>query len=550
MFDIKKKTFYFGFVFGILACKYYFIVFYFLKYKGGKNLDRKNKSQDETTGVLGFIERVGNKLPHPVVLFIILTAFVIVLSHVLALLGVEVTYFNAADQEHITVEAVSLLDAAGINHIFNSAVENFTDFAPLGTVLVTMLGVGVAEWTGLISSAMQRLLANVPNYLLSIAVIFAGVMSNIASDVGYVVIVPLGAVIFAAAGRHPIAGLAAAFAGVSGGFSANLLPGPLDALMVGIAKAALGSAGIEYNITVTANWYFMMASTVLLVVVGTFVTDKIVEPRLGTYTGDYQPDDEPLTAQEKKGLRNAFIVLVIYVAIMGFLMFGPNALFQSFDEEMGRQTLNKFLEDGLLFGLFLLFTLPGLAYGITVSKVKSSEDFVEGMADSMKTMSGYIVLAFFASQLINYFEYSNIGTILAKSGADLLEAINLVGLPLLVGFILLTALINLFIGSASAKWTLLSPIFSPMFYELNITPEATLIAYRIADSATNIISPLMSYFAMVLVFMERYDEEAGLGTLISIMLIYSVIFLVSWIILFVVWYLLGLPLGPGAPVVF
>jgi len=509
----------------------------------------KEDSQ-ETSGVLGWIERVGNKLPHPVVLFIVLAAIIMGLSHILAELGVDVTYFDSAAQENVTVEAVSLLDASGINYVFNSAVDNFTGFAPLGTVLVTMLGVGVAEWTGLISATMKRLLSNVPTYLLSAAVIFAGIMSNIASDVGYVVIVPLGAIIFAAAGRHPIAGLAAAFAGVSAGFSANLVPGPLDALLVGIADESLASAGITYEMSITANWYFLIVSTFVLTIVGTLVTDRIIEPRLGEYTGDYSPDDEPLTEQELKGLRNALIVLVIYVAIMGYAMFGPNALFQSFDEAAGGQSLSTFLSSGLLFGLFLLFILPGLAYGITTNKISSSNDFVEGMTESMKTMASYIVLAFFASQLIDYFSYSNMGTILATTGADFLESINLIGLPLLLGFIVLTAIINLFMGSASAKWTLLSPIFTPMFYELNITPEATLMAYRIADSTTNIISPLMSYFAMIIVFMERYDEDAGIGTLISIMVIYSGIFLATWVVLFTVWYLLGLPLGPGAPIIF
>lgn len=507
-------------------------------------------SQEQSTGVLAWIERVGNRLPHPVVLFIGLAAFVVLLSQLLASLGVEVTYFDAAQDTDVTVEAISLLNTEGLNHIFNSAVSNFTGFAPLGSVLITMLGVGVAEWTGLVAASMKKLLENVPVSLLSVAVVFAGILSNIASDVGYVVIVPLGAMIFAAAGRHPIAGLAAAFSGVSAGFSANLFPGPLDALMVGIANETLLSSGIEYQMTVTANWYFLIASTILLTIVGALITDRIIEPRLGKYTGDYQPSDEPLTNQEVKGLRNALIIFAIYIGIMAFAMFGPGAVFQSFDETVGGPSLNYFLEDGLLFALFLMFSLPGLAYGITVGKIKTSNDFVEGMTESMRTMGGYIVLTFFASQLINYFNYSNMGMILAKNGADFLKSIRLTGLPVLIAFILLTAIINLFIGSASAKWTLLSPIFSPMFYELQIAPEATLMAYRIADSATNIISPLMSYFAMILVFMKRYDKNSGIGTLISIMIVYSGIFLITWILLFSAWYLLGLPLGPGAAIIF
>lgn len=512
-------------------------------------MSTQNESQEQNSGLLGSIERVGNKLPHPVILFIFLAGLVILVSHIMASLGIEVSYFDAAEGADVTVKAVSLFSREGINHIFNSAVSNFTGFAPLGSVLVTMLGVGVAEWTGLIAAMMKKLLENVPTFLLSAAVVFAGIMSNIASDVGYVVIVPLGAMIFAAAGRHPIAGLAAAFAGVSAGFSANLFPGPLDALMVGIANETLSSSGIDYQMSVTANWYFLVASTFLLTIVGSIVTDRLIEPRLGEYTGSYKPNDNPLTKREVKSLRNALIIFLIYIAIMSYAMFAPDALFQTFDETLGGMSLDYFLGDGLLLALFLMFSLPGLAYGVTVGKIKSSSDFVEGMTESMRTMGSYIVLTFFASQLINYFNYSNMGMIMAKNGADFLQSIRLTGLPLLIAFILLTAVINLFIGSASAKWTLLSPIFSPMFYELQIAPEATLIAYRIADSATNIISPLMSYFAMILVFMKKYDRDSGIGTLISIMVVYSGIFLVSWILLFVLWFILGLPLGPGAPMI-
>lgn len=509
----------------------------------------KEIQREESSGFLNIIERVGNKLPHPVVIFMILIAITVVASQILASLGIEVTYLDAATGENITVGAVSLMDSEGINHIFNSAVNNFTGFAPLGSVLVTTLGVGIAEWTGLIAAAMKKLLDNVPGFLLSTAIVFAGIMSNMASDVGYVVIVPLGAMIFAAVGRHPIAGLAAAFAGVSGGYSANLLPGPLDALMVDIANESLASAGINYEMGVTANWYFLIASTFILTIVGALVTDYIVEPRLGEYTGSYRPDKEPLTNLELKGLRNALIVLIIFSTIMGYLMFTPDALFKTFDENLGKMTLDFFLSDGLLFTLFLFFSLPGLAYGITVGKIKSSNDFVAGMTQAMNTLSGYLVLAFFASQLINYFKYSNIGMLIAKNGADLLRSVNLIGLPVLISFIIFAAFTNLFMGSASAKWTILSPVFSTMFYELGIAPEATLIAYRIADSTTNVISPLMSYFAMILVFMKRYDEDSGLGTLISTMLIYSMAFLASWIVLFSVWYFFGWPLGPGSPII-
>nr|WP_269317475.1 AbgT family transporter [Tetragenococcus muriaticus] len=300
-----------------------------------------------------------------------LAAIVVVISGIAGATDLSVEYFDAAEGENTTVEAVSLLSAEGLNHMFNSAVDNFTGFAPLGTVLVTMLGVGVAEWTGLIASTLKRLLSNVPAFLLSASVVFAGIISNIASDVGYIVIIPLGALIFAGAGRHPLAGLAAAFAGVSGGFSANLLVGPLDAIVVEIANEALSSAGINYEMSITANWYFMVASTILLTIVGALVTDKFVEPRLGEYKGDYRPDFESLSKVELKGLRNALIVLVVYAVIMGILMFPQGALFRSYDEALGTESINNFLSSGLLLGIFLLFVLPGLAYGITVGKIKN-----------------------------------------------------------------------------------------------------------------------------------------------------------------------------------
>ena len=502
--------------------------------------------KSENKGFFGMIERVGNRLPHPVVLFILLAVGLIVLSEIIARFGVTVDYTDATG-ESVVVEAVSLMTGDGLAYIFNSAVTNFTGFAPLGTVLVAMLGVGVAEWTGLIGTTLKRLLQNVPTSLLTAAVLFAGIVSNIASDAGYVVVIPLGAIVFAAAGRHPIAGLAAAFAGVSGGFSANLMFGPTDALLAGITNEALTSAGYNYEVAVTANWYFLIVSTFVLTAVGAYVTEKIVEPRLGEYTGDYQPDDEPVTDDEKRGMRNALIALVLFLAVMAFLMIPENAPLRALNEDTGQMTLDNFLANGLLFMIFLLFAIPGYFYGKTTGKIKNSHDLVTGMTEAMRSMGGYLVLAFFAAQFINYFSYTNLGTILAVSGARVLEGIGFVGLPLILGFVLVTAFINLFIGSASAKWAIMAPIFVPMLLELNIAPEMTQMAYRIADSSTNIISPLMSYFAMIIVFAQRYDKKSGIGTLVSTMLSYSIAFLIVWTLLLMVWYYLGLPLGPGAP---
>lgn len=496
---------------------------------------------------LDWVERVGNRLPHPVIIFIILAVIIAVISAILHSLGVSATYFDAKANEEVTVQAVSLLDGDGLRYIFDSAVENFTGFAPLGNVLVTILGVGVAEGTGLIAAALKKLITRVPNALLTAVVVLAGIISNIASDAGYVVVVPLGALVFAGAGRHPLAGLAAAFAGVSGGFSANLIFGPTDALLSGITNAALESVGMDYTVSVTGNWYFLVASTVILTLVGTWVSLKIVEPHLGTYTGALKKDDQPLTEVEHRGLRNAGITLVILLIISALMMIPDWGLFKTIDPDTGKYSLEAFLNGGLIFYLFLMFSIPGIVYGVTTKAIKSSGDFVEAMAGSMRSMASFIVLSFFAAQLIAYFSYTNIGLLLASGGVNLLEKVGLTGLPLIIAFILLAAFVNLFIGSASAKWAIMAPIFVPMFYQLAMSPELTQMAYRVADSSTNIISPLMSYFAMILVFMQDYDEDSGLGTLVSMMLPYSIAFLIFWTLLLAAWYLLGLPLGPGAP---
>ena len=504
------------------------------------------QNQQEVKGFLKTVERLGNALPHPAMIFFILSLAIVLISAIVAKVGEPVTYYDAKSGQEVTIQAVSLLNAEGLRYIFSSATSNFTSFAPLGTVLVAMLGVGVAEWTGLINISLKKLLTGVNPKLLTAIVVFTGVMSNIASDAGYVVVIPLGALLFAAAGRHPIAGLAAAFAGVSGGFSANLLIGTTDALLAGLTNEALKGAGIEYEILTTANWYFLIASTFLLVIVGTFITEKVVEKNLGPYKGKFTVTEEKISEIENKGLKNAGIALLAYVIIMALLMFLPNAPLRTPDAT-GKLTLNDFLSHGLIPAILLLFLIPGLAYGKTTGKIKNSNDLVEGMTEAMKSMGSYLVLSFFAAQFINYFSYTNIGTIISVKGAEFLESVGFKGLPLILGFILITAFLNLFMASASAKWAIMAPIFVPMMYRLGLSPELTQVAYRIGDSTTNIITPLMSYFAMIVVFAKRYDEDAGLGTLISTMLPYSISFIVFWSILLIVWYLLGLPLGPGAP---
>lgn len=374
-------------------------------------------------------------------------------------------------------------------------------------------------------------------------------MSSIASDAGYVVVIPLGAIVFASAGCHPIAGLAAAFAGVSFGFSAYLLIGQNDALLTGITNAALESSGIDYEMAITGNWYFMIASTFLLTIIGSIVTHKNTEPRLGKYTGDYVPE-KTLTAQESKGLRNAMISLLVFVGLLVIMLVAEKGVLRSMDPVTGAMTITEFMNNGFIFAILLLFLIPGVAYGITIGEIKNSSDLVTGMTEAMKSMTGYVVLAFFAAQFINYFSFTNLGTILSVNCALFLEWISFTGFPLIIAFIILVMFLDLFLDSASAKWAIMAPIFVPMLFHLGLTPELTEAAYRIADSVVNVITLLMSYFAMVLVFMKRYDKKSGLGTLVSTMLPYSISFFTSWVLLLAIWYFFNIYLRPGAPISF
>lgn len=509
--------------------------------------NKRNDAQaKKSSGFLAWVEKVGNSLPHPTMIFVILIAILAVVAQICYLNGVSVEFFDAKEGQNVTIEAIPLLNADGIRHIFQTAVTNFTGFAPLGTVLVTMLGVGVAEYSGFFDAGLKKLLSNVPSVVLTATVVFVGVLSSIATDAGYVVVVPLGAMIFLSAGKHPLAGLAAAFAGVSGGFSANLLFGPTDAILSGLTNESLSAANIDVVTDIAGNWYFIIASTFFLTIVGTLVTELVVIPNLGTYKNtEVDNTGSQITELEKKGLNRAVIGLLIYAVILGFLMFPENAILKEADSA-GEVNLTNFLFHGLIPALFLLFLIPGYIYGKTVGTIKDTTQLVEAMTDSMQAMGGYIVLAFFASQFIALFSYTNLGTILSVNGANFLNSVGLKGIPLIILFIILTGFLNLFIGSASAKWAIMAPIFVPMFFELGLSPELTQMAYRIADSSTNIISPLMSYFAMVVVFMQKYDKDSGLGTLISTMLPYSIAFLIFWTILLIIWILLGLPLGPGA----
>jgi aminobenzoyl-glutamate transport protein len=489
---------------------------------------------------LGFIEKAGNILPHPSTLFVILAVLVLVLSAIAAGLGVSVEHPGTKE----VVRAVSLLNVAGLHRILTSLVTNFTGFAPLGVVLVAMLGIAVAEGSGLISAALRAIVLSAPRRLLTVVVVFAGVMSHIASDVGYVVVIPLGAMIFLAVGRHPLAGLAAAFAGVSGGFSANLLLGPTDPTLAGLTQEAARILDKAVVVTPAANYYFMATSAVLVTIAGTWITERVIVPRFGAYTGDEKPEAlTELSAAERRGLQFASLAALLFV---GAILWGlvPSGGFLR-DPQTDGVLRSPFLS-GIVAVIFFGGVFVGLAYGIGARTIRNDSDMMKSMEKAMATMSLYLVLAFFASQFIAYFNWTNLGIITAVKGAELLRASGIGGIPLIITFVIVTVLLDLVLGSASAKWAVMAPVFVPMFMLLGYSPELTQAAYRIGDSVANIITPLMSYFPLVVAFAQRYDKKAGIGTIMATMMPYSVTFFVAWTLLLVVWYLLGLPLGPGA----
>jgi aminobenzoyl-glutamate transport protein len=490
---------------------------------------------------LDFIERAGNRLPHPATLFALLAAAVLVISWLAA--GASAPHPSTGKP----VAAVNLLNGDGIRRITTSLVTNFTGFAPLGTVLVAMLGVAVAEGSGLLGALLRALVLSAPPKLITVVIVFAGILSNAASEAGYVILIPLAAIVFHTAGRHPLAGLAAAFAGVSGGYSANLMLGTVDPLLAGLSTEAARLVAPGYTVNPAANYYFMAASTFLLTFAGYFVTERVVEPRLGAYSGGAAEALEmaPLTLQERRGMRAAGIATLAFGIILVLAVIPEGAVLR--DPATGGLLNSPFLH-GIVAVIFLAFLIPGLAYGVGAGTIRSDADVMNAMGKTISTLGVYIVLVFFASQFVAFFGWTNLGLILAIKGAAFLKAIGLTGMPLLVAFIFASAFLNLFMGSASAKWAILAPVFIPMLMLLGYSPELTQTAYRIGDSTTNIVTPMMSYFALIIAFAQRYKADAGIGTIVATMLPYTVVFLLSWTMMFVVWIGLGVPVGPGAPV--
>ena len=495
------------------------------------------------------VEWLGNLLPHPIILFMLMCGILIVLSAVLHYFDVSVLDPRPNHAGDIIVK--NLFSQEGLAYMVSSLVKNFTGFAPLGTVLVAMLGVSIAESSGMISAALRGLVVGTPKKLVTFTIVFAGVISNTAAELGYVVLIPLAAMIFHALGRHPLAGLAAAFAGVSGGYSANLLLGTVDPLLSGITQEAARLIDPNYVVGPEANWYFMFVSTFLVSILGYLVTEKIVEPQLGSY--DPQAADDPsilqhkvekLAPNEKKGLMWAGIAMLIFSLLLAWTIVPEDGILRN--TKTGLVAGSPFLH-GIVVFIFIFFAIPGYIYGRVTGSMRFSQDIVKAMSKGMASMGMYIVLVFFAAQFVAFFKWTNLGSIVAVKGANLLINLGLTGPILFVGFILVCAFINLMISSASAQWALTAPIFVPMLMLVGYAPEVIQAAYRIGDSTTNIITPMMSYFGLIMAVAVRYKKDTGVGTLMAMMIPYSFIFIIGWITLFYLWvFVLGLPVGPGS----
>ncbi|MFT6725231.1 MAG: aminobenzoyl-glutamate transport protein [Arenicella sp.] len=538
-----------------------------------------NPNMPNQKGFLAWIERTGNALPDPVFLFVYLILGIVVVSALSAALGVSETLSpqilsGMPEAQKVRfgigadgmVMAQSMLSADNLQRLLVEMPKTFTHFHPLGMVLTVMLGAGVAERTGLFSTAMRAAVGNAPKYLLTPLVAFIAMMGNLAADAAYVVLIPLAALMFAAAGRHPIAGIAAAFAGVSGGFSANLVMGQLDALLLGITGEAANILVADYPVNIAGNWYFIATMLFIYVPLIWLVTDKIVEPRLGAWDGD--PADieasergvkRTLSEQENRGLRLAGVALLLVVAAWLALTFGPgtplvnesacpdNLLAAGSCSFQAR--LTPFYQS-LIGGFFILFIATAWVYGNAVGTVKNHRDIVRMMAESMRDMGYYLVLVFAAAHFVAMFNWSNLGLIFAIKGAAAIESSQLPIYAVLGVMVLFTGLLNLFVGSASAKWAFLAPVVVPMLMLSGISPEMATAAYRVGDGATNIITPLMFYFPLVLTFANRWQKDFGIGSLTATMIPYSIWMLITGLILTMLWAALGLPLGGGATVEF
>ncbi len=530
--------------------------------------------------ILDVVEKVGNKVPHPVVIFLILIAIVLVLSHLFYLLGTGVTYevivpekqesivvtspysgasdivteitYQTIDESKAKLETRtrtvrSLLTADGIRFMYVSLIPSFMSFTALGLIIVAMIGVGVAEEAGLVGALIKKLVIISPAWALTYILAFLGIVSSIAADAGYLVLIPLAGVGFLSVGRHPLAGLALGFAAVAGAFTVNILIKPLDAVLVEFTNDAIHIVDPDKNIGLASNLWFSIASVVFLTVLIGFITDRVISPRLGKYIPPNNPDQDTeadartLSADESRGLRYALFALLGVLVVFGFLTIPQGAPLR--DPESGDLIGNTPFMNGLIAIIMIVFLCTGAAYGYGVGKMKSLTDVIKAIEKSMTGLGSLIFLFFILSQFVSYFNYTNMGSIMAVKMANVLKEMNLDALLLLIGFIIVVGIIDLLLTGAIAKWAIFAPIFVPLLMKLGVTPEAVLAAYRVADSPINAITPLNAYFALVVGFAQKYDKNAGVGTVVALMLPYVIWMFLLWTILFAVWHKLGLPWG-------
>jgi aminobenzoyl-glutamate transport protein len=537
--------------------------------------------------MLDRIESVGNKVPHPAIIFVGLCVLVIVLSAVLALFDVSVTY-EVADTAPVPVEEIeqpgsqqpeavvppesyesaeveiheetteikSLLSIDGIRFIFTSFVQNFANFSVVAVIFVAMIGVGVAEKAGLMAALIRKLVAVAPARAIAFIIIFLGVLSSVASDAGYLILIPLGAAAFVSLGRHPLAGLAAAYAGVSAVFAVNVLITPIDSLITEITNEAIALVPQAEPLTVTANLWFSIVSSFFIAIVVTVVTERLIEPRLGAYDPAeaagadephvMTPDDAVVLGDEPRGLRFALWGVLASIAVVTLLTVIPGAPLRH--PETDAIIGDSPFMDSLIFIITVIFLVAGICYGVGAKTVKTSVDVINAITETFASLAGLIFMLLLISQFIAYFNFSNMPTVLAVEMADLLERADIGAIWLLILFILVIALLDIVIPGVVPKWAIFAPIFIPLFMRLDVAPQTVLAAYRVADSPMNVITPLMVYLPFIVVVAQRYKKDAGLGTVISLMLPYTLVTLVVWTLFFVVWYALGIPFGPGYPV--
>ncbi len=490
---------------------------------------------------LGWVERIGNKLPDPAMLFVIALFIVWGVSWLLA--GHQFTV-PALDGER-TLAVQNQLTGSSLAAFLANMVQTFTGFAPLGVVLVALLGVGVAEHSGFINAGLKGLIGFTPKSLLSPMLLLVAIVSHTAADAGYVLVIPLGGVIFYAAGRHPLAGIACAFAGVSGGFSANFIPSGIDPLLQGFTQSAAQILDPERVVNPLCNWLFTSVSSVLVILVGWYITAKVIAPRLRGTEIDGEETEmvemHELKREERRGLWAALAAMALGVVLLVVWVWPASSPLRSPEGEI--TAFSAPLMQSIVPLIFLLFLIPGVIYGYVAGTIKTHRDMIKGMSKTMETMGYYLVMIFFCAQFTAAFASSNLGALLAVEGADFLKALGLPGTVTIIGIILLSTVVNLLVGSASGKWALLAPIFVPILMQVGLSPELTQAAYRVGDSTTNIITPLMPYFPLVVAFCQRWNTKTGIGTVTSLMLPYSVALLITWTVFLVLYWIAGIPLG-------